>query len=294
MAVASGPDEALEAATPCEVGAPATLLRRLATRDDGPLLIGFDFPLGVPLAYAERAGVKSFRELLARAGKGELARFFDPAETADEISIGRPFYPSRPGGTRRQELVEALGLTTFHQLLRRCDRATTGRGPAAALFWTLGAQQVGRAAISGWRDVLQPALVDKEIDVAIWPFDGDLDTLLARHRIVVAETYPREAALLIGLSAPGGGWSKRCQRDRAGKASQILHYAELVGLTLDPALRCELEDGFGSGPTGEARFDTTLGLLLIAGVLAGRFPPGTPSPGEIRNIEGWILGQECG
>ena len=291
MAVARGSDDALEVSRPCEVGPPATLLQRLAARGDGPLVIGFDFPLGVPLAYAERAGVKSFRELLARAGKGELARFFEPAETPDEISIARPFYPRRPGGTRRRQLVDALGLTGFEELLRRCDRATSGRGAAAALFWTLGGQQVGRAAISGWRDVLQPALADPETDIALWPFDGEFDALITDHRIVVAETYPREAALQVGLGAPGGSWSKRSQRDRAGKAPQLLRYAERVGLTIDPALRGDLEDGFGAGATGEDKFDATLGLLLIAGVLAGRCPPCTPPPGEIRCIEGWILGQ---
>lgn len=283
--------EHLTASPPEEVGPPGTLLERLAARGEGPLVIGFDFPLGVPLAYAERAGVKSFRELLARAGKGEFARFFDPAETPDEISIGRPFYPRRPGGTRRQHLVDALGLTGFHELYRRCDRTTSGRSAAAALFWTLGGQQVGRAAISGWRDVLQPALADPETDIAMWPFEGDFDTMITDHRIVAAETYPREAALRIGLGFPGGGWSKRSQRDRASRAPQILRYAGQVGLTLDPALCRQLEDGFGAGASGEDRFDATLGVLLMTGVLSGRCPPGTPPPGDVRSIEGWILGQ---
>ena len=43
-------------------------------------------------------------------------------------------------------------------LLRRCERGGNGHKQACCLFWTLGGNQVGKAAIIGWRDVLAPAL----------------------------------------------------------------------------------------------------------------------------------------
>lgn len=76
-----------------------------------------------------------------------------------------------------------MGLTNSDELKRRCERK------AEALFWLVGAKQVGRAAISGWRDLLAPALAN-ETELSIWPFDGPLFDLLARPGIVVAETYP--------------------------------------------------------------------------------------------------------
>jgi hypothetical protein len=77
-------------------------------------------------------------------------------------------------------------------LRRRCELAQPGRRAACSIFWTLGGQQVGKAAIAGWKEVLIPALDDTEIDLRLWPFDGSLSELVARGRVVVAETYPAE------------------------------------------------------------------------------------------------------
>ena len=51
--------------------------------------------------------------------------------------------------------------------------------------------QVGKAAIIGWRDVLAPALLDGG-PVSLWPFDGALPSLLVPGNVVIAETYPAE------------------------------------------------------------------------------------------------------
>ena len=109
----------------------------------------------------------------------------------------------------RKHLVEGLGVGSFHDLLRHCDRATHARGAACALFLTLGGQQAGKAAISGWREILQPAITDSSSDIAPWPFDGDLDELLKTKQIVATETYPAEAAIQIGLGVPGRRWSQK-------------------------------------------------------------------------------------
>ncbi len=82
------------------------------------------------------------------------------------------------------------------------------------MFWTLGAKQVGKAAICGWRELLAPALRRNEI--SLWPFEGDLTELLKEARIVVAETYPAETYSHLGIPA---GFGKRRQEGRSQQAA---------------------------------------------------------------------------
>jgi hypothetical protein len=280
------------ALTPEPVGDPATLLRRLVERAGDQVFVGFDFPIGIPAAYARSVGVASFPEFLRGLGSGAFSRFFDLAENAAEIAVGRPFYPKRPGAATRKHLIDGLGVTEYTQLLRHCELKTENRGNASSLFWTLGGQQVGRAAIIGWRDVIRPALLDPAADVALWPFDGDLQDLLKRHKVVIAETYPAEAGVHIGIGVPGRGWSKRSQGDRAAKSAAIRQFSNRSGITLAPELRAELLDGFGASKDGEDPFDAAVGLLSMVAVVKGLRPVGMPPPGIIRSVEGWILGQE--
>jgi hypothetical protein len=253
----------------------------------GPTLVGFDFPIGLPAAYADRVGINDFREALERFD-GE---FYTVARRPEEISPARPFYPDRPGGRRRRDLLSALGLETWDRLHRRCDRATASRPAACPMFWTLGGNQVGKAAISGWRELLTPAR-RAGIDVAIWPFDGPLAALLRTHRFVVAETYPGEVyghlELRPALRSRGG---KRRQAARAGCADLLLAWAERAEVTLAPALVNDLRDGFGPRPGADDRFDAVVGVFGMLNVLRGGRPSGEPDDPVVRRIEGWILGQ---
>lgn len=266
-------------------------------RRSGPLFLGFDFPLGLPRAYAQCAGIDDFRGFLSTLDRNPWRQFFSVAEHPEEVSPTRPFYPAKAGkrGTAaRRHLLQGLGLDSYQDLLRACDRASPARPAACAIFWTLGPQQVGKAAIVGWRDLLIPAL-DGRQDLALWPFDGALDELLARHDIVAAETYPAEVYGHLGLW-PGNGRrkeSKRLQAARAGSASRLLELAGSLGLRLEPSLREAIADGFGPSPDGEDPFDATVGLLGMVNVALGKRSPGTPCDPEIRRIEGWILGQEA-
>jgi hypothetical protein len=92
-------------------------------------------------------GISNFCSTLPGFGKDEWLRFYDVAECADQISLLRPFYPNQPGGTRRQFLLDKLGIRSFDELLTKFEKSTS---LAAPLFWTLAAQQVGNAAINGW------------------------------------------------------------------------------------------------------------------------------------------------
>jgi len=262
----------------------------------GSVLAGFDFPIGLPAAYAERAGIGAFLEVLGAFGGPEWADFYKVAERPDEIDLRRPFYPQRPGGSLHQHLVDALGVERMDALRRVCDRGHAKRRAASPMFWTLGGQQVGKAAIAGWRDVLAPAMRDPNVDVAVWPFSGPLDWVIAPDRVAVAETYPGEFYHHLGItwprSAAGTTSGKRVQRDRAANAAALESWADRVGVSFDPALVGEVRNGFGAAADGEDRFDAVVGLCGMLNVVLGHRPPGDPTDDDrIWRVEGWMLGQ---
>lgn len=272
---------------------PARLLA--AAGPEGSVLLGVDLPLGLPIRYACQVGIDDFLRWLPQLGHGPWADFYHVAETPAQIGLHRPFYPQRPGGTRQQHLLDALNVRTIDDLRRRCDRARPGRRAAAPLFWTMGGQQVGKAALHGWRTLLIPALQDPAIDLVIWPFSGPLFDLIRPQRIIAAETYPAECYAHLGVTfprRPGRRSGKRVQADRAANGPILLAWAGRVGLALTPALQAQLESGFGQGPGGEDPFDATIGLFGVVNVILGHRSPGVPNEPIIRQVEGWILGQE--
>jgi SAM-dependent methyltransferase len=290
MAVAVLENGRYTAHAPQPVGDVLTLLERLSLlADGGCVLAGFDFPIGLPAAYAEQAGIRDFRALLPRLGTDEWSRFYDVAESRQEIGVRRPFYPRNPRpkeSKKRQHLLDGLGVASMSALLRRCDRAQGGRREAASMFWLVGGNQVGKAAISGWREVLVPAL--RSPDVALWPFDGGLEKLLASRRAVIVETYPAEFYNHLGLRFG----SKTRQKDRATTAATLLRWTEDNTVIPTGALRATIEDGFGGRADGEDRFDAAVGLFGMLGVVLGDRPTGEPDYPSVGEIEGWMFGQQ--
>jgi hypothetical protein len=272
---------------------------------DGCILAGFDFPIGLPLVYARQAGIQDFKGFLAELDQiGAWSSFFDVAELPEQISTGRPFYPLRPGRARQQHLLSGLEAENLDALRRLCERARPGRRAAAPLFWTIGAQQVGKAALSGWKEVLVPALVSRNNEAsgqpapagpAIWPFSGRLDELLLPGQVVIAECYPAEFYTHLGIAfsprRAGVKSGKRIQAERAANAAALMLLAGRLQVDMDPELQRQLIDGFGSKADGEDRFDATVGLLGMINIVRGRWPVGEPDGANIRRIEGWILGQ---
>ena len=250
---------------------------------------GFDFPLGLPQTYAASAGIDHFIPALARFGRGRWSEFYNPAGAQTEISIRRPFYPDKPGGTRHKHLTDGLGVGSIDNLRRVCDHPTDLRFAASPLFWTLGGQQVGKAAICGWRDLVAPARRSRNA-FHIWPFDGDLAALLDRPGITVAETYPGEVYSHLRLRIGAPNKSKRSQSDRRDDAGPLLAWAADNDVALSAALAADIRDGFGPGGDGEDRFDATVGLFGMLNVIFGHRPPGDPRDPVLRDIEGWILG----
>ena len=284
MTVATGAAGGWTVAAPCPVGDVSILLSRWAPE---AVALGVDFPLGLPRAYAARHASEAdfpafLRGLALRPG------FFLPCDELADLAPGRPFYPRRPAaGMTRLSHAAALGLGDASGLSRWCDRATPERPAGAPLFWTLGANQSGKAAISAWQNMLLPALLGPE-PPALWPFDGALRPLVRPGRVVVAETYPAEAMRQLGLRMAG---SKRRQADRARLADGLVAALNEAGAVPDTAMAAAIRNGFGTDAAGEDRFDSLLGLLCMVAVLDGRRPDTAPDDPWVQRWEGWVLGQ---
>ena len=241
------------------VGAPVWVEapRRLLHSTGGETsIVGFDFPIGIPARYATQAGISDFRAWLADVGHGEWRRFFDIAENREEISLKRPFYPAGTQGVSHRVLCDALGVRGIDDLRRRCEQPQVERGPACCLFWTLGANQVGRAAIAGWREILTP-IVRSGDPVGFWPFDG----------------------------------SKTDQVDRRERSETLAHRLEKSAITLDESVKRMIDDVFGGDVVGEDRFDAFVGVVAMLKVVLGARPQGVPDDDLVRCVEGWIFGR---
>ncbi len=256
---------------------------------------GFDFPLGLPRAYAARRDITSFTRFLEAMQPEAWRTFASVAAREDEVSLERPFYPRASGGKgehRRAGLARALGLRE-DELYRRCDRE--GGRPACPVFWTLGSNQVGKGALTGWDEVVRPALA---AHARLWPFDGAIDELLATGGPVLLETYPGDAVAWVGAALPRvevtpGRFEqgKRSQASRRASAPSMLRAAEALRLRLEPALVAAIRDGFGGDATGEDRFDAYVGAAALVAVVTGARAEGTPDDAAVRSVEGWILGR---
>ncbi|RKK05132.1 hypothetical protein EBE87_17865 [Pseudoroseomonas wenyumeiae] len=274
-----------QAEAPAPVGDPSILVRRLLEHG-APLLLGLDLPLGLPRAYAAGRDEAGFLPFLR--GLAGTPDFFRVAAGLEEVSAQRPFYPARgTKGMTRAAHAAALGMAGAAGLSRLCDLATTERPAGAPLFWTLGANQTGKAAISAWRDWLSPALAFGA-PYRLWPFEGLVRDLLAPGVAVLAETYPAEAMRHLGVKLAG---SKRAREARLAAAPSLHLAMARLGVRPGAALERAMEHGFGTDAVAEDRFDSLLGLLCVIGVLSGARPDVVPEDPWVRHWEGWVLGQ---
>jgi hypothetical protein len=236
---------------PRPVGDVSTVLARLVDEGGGgAVALGVDLPIGLPRAYAATRPEADFLTFLR--GVGSLPDFFRVCADLIDIRPERPFYPARGvAGMTRLSHALALGLADASALSRACDRATAERPAGAPLFWTLGANQSGKAAIAAWQQMILPEL-RQGARLRLWPFQGPLLSLLSPGSVALAETYPAEALRHLGIRLRG---SKRRQVDRCATA------------------------------------DSVLGVLCVLNVLAGNRPDTTPRDPWVERWEGWVLGQ---
>ena len=273
------------------VGDLSTLLGRTAApARGGNSLLGLDLPIGAPRFWAEKAQVEEFLPFLKAIGQSPWEDFYNPALTTAEIGPNRPFYPARPGGTKQAHLVQGLGASSMDDLCRRVDFNAEGKRAATPLFWTLGAAQVGKAALSFWREVLQPALLAPS-PPAVWPFDGTLSDLTSQNSMTICETYPAEVYEWFGLDVRLAGKAKTNQQHRAEDADALLAAGLKLGALFQPEAQTVIKQGF---PMGDDAFDAMAGALGMLQVVQGIRAPGTPDDPKVHEVEGWILGRRAG
>lgn len=269
-------------------GLPARLV---AAARGGTALLALDVPIGLPRAFAmaHLSGHPGFVAWLDALNTA--SGFLAPARTLDEVSPARPFFPAtRMGGPGlKRRFLSRLGLDDETHL-RACDHAgRTANGQriarACGLFWTLGGNQVGKAAASAWVGLLKPA---RAAGLRLWPFEGSLATLARLGALVAAEAYPAEGYARLGFALPS---AKRSQAWRAAQAGAIDAWARRCRVTLAPELARLVALGFGPSPEAEDAFDATVGALAAIAVAAGLDPEGTPDDPAILQWEGWMLGR---
>lgn len=285
MALARRTARGWVAEAPRPVGDTSALLPALLA-EGVPVALGLDLPLGLPRGFAAARAEADFPAFLA-ARHGD-APFFEVSPTLDTVGPARPFYPARGvKGMTRAAHAAALGLDGPASLSRLCDLATATRPAGAPVFWTLGANQSGKAAIAAWRDWLAPALA-AGAPISLWPFAGPLHGLLAPGRVAVAEVYPAEALRQLGLKLAG---SKRAQPPRMALAEALLAAMARLRVAPSAALARCVSEGFGADAAGEDRLDCVLGLLNLIAVLDGSRADYIPEDPWITRWEGWVLGQ---
>ena len=279
------PDGGWHATGPVPVPPPSDLVDALvAAGRDGPTLAAFDCPIGVPARFGAETGFGSFGAMLDALGRGAWPDLFDVAATPGEIGPRRPFYPVRPGGARLRHLLDGHGVDTVDDLVRACERAGPDGGAAGCMFWTLGAKQVGKAALFAWREVVVPA---RRRGARLWPFDGDLAALAGQGGLILAESYPGDAYGQLGFKIR----NKRDRALRAALAPHLLAWAAARGVRLADALSTAALGGFPAAFGGDDGFDAVMGLLAAIAVADGERPAGPPRGGGPDLWEGWILGK---
>lgn len=252
------------------------------------VLAGFDFAIGLPRTYSANAGIRDFLTVLPQLGTGAWKDFFQVAGEPSEISLQRPFFPrtaTTKGRVSHAHLCAGLGVRGVDELRRRCDLPGPSRNAAEVMFWTLGPRQVGKAVISGWRDMLQPARREIGDKLLLWPFDGLLETLLAPGRMVVVETYPAEIYRHFGIRV-----SKRQQSSRKRAGETLINWARRAGVRLSDQLLAQLRDGFGPLGDGEDDFDAVVGLFGMLNVILGYRTLEEPADPSSCRVEGWMFG----
>ena len=158
------------------------------------------------------------------------------------------------------------------------------RSRAESIFWTVGPKQVGKAALSGWQQILIPALKRR---AHLWPYDGPL-RLLDSNILTIAETYPAEAYQHIGMPRTV---RKRTQDGRKTGGRKILDWALQHNVAFSPKIEETIRDGFGEREDGEDPFDAIAGICAMIEVSDGRRAEAPDSTPFSASGEGWILGQ---
>lgn len=257
----------------------ATLINRHGHHTRG--VLGLDVCLGVPVAYAHAAGIDSFVELLHLLGQPPWHRWYDVAETVEEIFLHRPFYPLKGGRKKMDDLVHALELPNRDALRRHCDYdPLTGKRWGAPLFWTMGAAQVGKASLHAWKHIVEPTLSSPSINACLWPHQYEQ---CHTAQVIITEAFPTAYYHPLNLQ-PG---SKRQSTSYIQHIPSLKVWSNTFPLPIRFAPR--IFESWQAAQMGEDAFDSLIGCLgmldawLQQRLIVHRNP-------IIRRVEGGIWG----
>jgi hypothetical protein len=273
------------------------------------VVAGFDFVIGLPIAYARATRNSAAGEGLALSDTFlsalcELpAEFWTPQDDPYRVCWRRPFFAHSNAGWKTLALLAPERrriawiarrilddpAATREALLREPERERAGRPAASPAFIMCGAAQVGKASLSGWRELLLPALTRHRDVVRIWPFDGTLKELVRPGTVTLVETYPAECYLHFGIhnkNKQRQGWRRQ--------ASELVlaHASKSTDLRLSRRLRKAMAAGFGQGRSGEDPFDAMVGAVMMTRVVLGQDAAVEPPRRDELKWEGWIFGRE--
>jgi len=251
------------------------------------LWLGLDMPIGFVDAWYDGANVKDFKALLSLLETDKWQEFFDVCQSPDEIRHKRPFYPrgsGTKGSVKRDHLIKALGLADFDALHRACEFPTNTRNAACPPFWTLGANQVGKAMLHGLKNLILPGYAD---GFKIWPFMGDLAALSKSPGVTLIETYPGE---IYGWLLDTSELTKSIQTSRKNYLHQLRDNASKKGIEISPSVWADIKDGFGPDHGKDDAFDALIGVMGLIEIAEGRRPEHLPRTPSILEREGWIVG----
>lgn len=228
-------------------------------KSTGSVLVTVDAPVGVPESFLAASSrvlpgppAVTFLDLLANTES--MPRFFDASTAPGDWRLERPFF-AVPAGIGGLNLYVDAAASHNVTLKRRIDIQTA----ANSVFIKSGIPgSVGSAACALWRELVP--LLRKDRSFAIWPFDGDLHTLLRTPSVVVGEIYPRAAYATALLPMPpsarprlGLAKTKRGDRREAIAALREADWIHSLGMTLENLAEAEAnEDDFDACLTAAA------------------------------------------
>ena len=251
----------------------------------GSVLATFDAPLGVPesfLAALRRSSgqpLVNFLELLAAARS--MPRFFDASSVATDWGLERPFF-SVPAGQSGLRTYMDSAAEHGVDIYREIDRLT-GAKPVFVKSGIPGS--VGSAACALWQE-LAPRLTGRRA-FRVWPFEGNLETLLQSTSVVLGEIYPR-AAYATALGAAPIVSRPRLVVAKTDPAVRRQAIASLLGARWLRSLGVTLEN-LDEAEASEDDFDAFItAAALLRCILDGS--PLCSRQFELRMSEGGILG----
>ncbi|MFX4229399.1 MAG: hypothetical protein ACFHHU_16430 [Porticoccaceae bacterium] len=250
--------------------------------------LGLDMPIGFASTWFDGANVKDFNVLLGLLSTDAWQDFFDVCRLPEEITHQRPFYPKssgKKGSVKRDHLIQALGLSTFGDLHRRCELPTHARTAACPPFWTLGANQVGKAMLHGLQNLILPGFRD---GFNIWPYSGDLAACASQSGVTLIETYPGEIYGWLGLSK----LTKSSQSSRADAIRFLLEHPDNTGIEIADEVRYVIQDGIDRAHGKDDAFDALIGIFGLIRIAAGKHAENLPRRASILEREGWIVGMD--